>query len=230
MPLKPEIFHRRDNLVDGIAQLLMQEATSRVCILGPGGMGKTSVSLAVVESPLITEWFPGRNCVWVPCIEAASATLLLEILYTQLQVPGDKQVMLEKITSELDTLKQPHLILLDNFETLWNVPGGTQKQVGDILCRLAMLSHVAIFITMRGRYPPCDKAIKWQSKNIKSTDEAACLRIYHNINPGSENDPDVVKLLATLRHMPFAVTLWQNWGRRPFNCQGLVGRMVRVWT
>ena len=71
MPLKPEIFHGRDDLVEGIAQLLLQEETSRVCILGPGGMGKTSVSLAVVELPLIKERFPDGNCVWVPCIEAS---------------------------------------------------------------------------------------------------------------------------------------------------------------
>jgi tetratricopeptide (TPR) repeat protein len=70
-----------------------------------------------------------------------------------------------------------------------------------------MLSHVAILVTMRGRHPPCDKAIKWQSKNIESTDEAACLRIYHDINPDSENDPDVARLLEALGHMPFAVTL-----------------------
>ena len=57
MPLKPEIFHGRDDLIEGIAQLLLQEKTSRVCILGPGGMGKTSVSLAVAELPLIKEWF-----------------------------------------------------------------------------------------------------------------------------------------------------------------------------
>jgi hypothetical protein len=61
MPLKPEIFHGRDDFVKDIAQLLLQEETSRVCILGPGGMGKTSVSLAVVESPLIKERFPGGN-------------------------------------------------------------------------------------------------------------------------------------------------------------------------
>jgi tetratricopeptide (TPR) repeat protein len=209
MPLKPEIFHGRDDFVEDIAQLLLDEETSRICILGPGGMGKTSVSLAVVELPLIQERFPGKNCVWVPCIEATSATLLLEILYIQLQVPedGDKQVTLEKIISGLNVSKQPCLILLDNFETPWNAPGGTQKQVGDILRRLAMLSHVAILVTMRGRYPPCDKAINWQSKDIKATDEAACLHIYHDINPGSENDPDVARLLATLGHMPFAVTL-----------------------
>jgi len=212
IPLKPEVFYGRDDFVQDITRLLLQEETSRVCILGPGGMGKTSVSLAVVESPLIEERFPGGNLVWVPCIEATSAALLLEIVYIQLQVPGDKQVTLEKIISELDASKQPRLILLDNFETPWNAPGGSQKQVGDILRKLAMLSHVAILVTMRGRSPPCDKAIKWQSKDIKATDEAACLRIYHDINPGSENDPNVARLLATLGHMPFAVTLMAKLG------------------
>jgi len=213
MPMKPEIFHGRDDLVDGIAQLLLQEKTSRVCILGPGGMGKTSVSLAVVESPLIKERFTAGNCVWVPCIEATSATLLLEILYTQLLVPGDEQVTLEKIISELDGSKEPRVILLDNFETPWNAPGGTQKQVSDILRKLAMLSHVAILLTMRGTYPPCD-AIEWQSHTIQPTDEAACRHIFHDINPSSKDDPDVDRLLAVLGHMPFAVTLMANLGKR----------------
>ena len=102
MPLKPEIFHGRDDMVEGIAKLLLLEETSRVCILGPGGMGKTSVSLAVVELPLIKEQFPGGNIVWMPCIEATSATLL-KIMSIQLQIPGDKEVTLDKIISELNT-------------------------------------------------------------------------------------------------------------------------------
>jgi hypothetical protein len=87
IPLKPEIFHGRDGLVEEIGQLLMQEETSRICILGPGGMGKTSVSLAVVELPFVGDRFPLGNRVWLPCIEATSATRLLELLYIQLQVP-----------------------------------------------------------------------------------------------------------------------------------------------
>ena len=211
MPLKPEIFHGRDDFVQDIARLLMREETSRICILGPGGMGKTSVSLAVVELPLIKERFPNGNCVWVPCIEATSSTLLLEILYIQLQVPGDKEVTLAKIISELNLSKEPRLILLDNFETPWN--SRTQKQVSDILRNLAMSSHVAILVTMRGTYPPCD-TIEWQSHTIQPTDEAACRRIFHDINPSSKNDPDVDRLLAALGHMPFAVTLMANLGKR----------------
>jgi hypothetical protein len=40
-----------------------------------------------------------------------------------------------------------------------------------------MLSHVAILVTMRGRYPPCDETFKWQSKDIRPTDEAFAARI-----------------------------------------------------
>jgi hypothetical protein len=70
MPLKPGVFHGRDDIIEEIIQLLVKEETSRVCILGPGRMGKTSVSLAVVEPPLIKARFLPENRVWVPCIEA----------------------------------------------------------------------------------------------------------------------------------------------------------------
>lgn len=68
--MKPEIFQGRDGLVEGIAQLLLRGETSRICIIGPGGISKTSVSLAIVESLLIMDRFPGENVVWVPSIAA----------------------------------------------------------------------------------------------------------------------------------------------------------------
>src|SRR5882762_3125395 len=49
MPMKPRHFHGRDAIVTDVARLLTSGDTSRVCILGPGGMGKTSVALAVME-------------------------------------------------------------------------------------------------------------------------------------------------------------------------------------
>ena len=208
MPLKPAVFHGRDAIIEEITKLLVKEETSRVCILGAGGMGKTSVALGVVEQRLIKARFLPKNIVWVPCIEATSAILLLEIISTQLQVPGNiGQITIENIISLLATSTQPLLILLDNFETPYNELDGAQKQIEDILRRLAMLSHVAILVTMRGRYPPCAEAIKWQSKEIQPTDESACVRIYRSIYPDSENDPDVGRLLGILGHMPFAVTL-----------------------
>jgi hypothetical protein len=50
-----------------------------------------------------------------------------------------------------------------------------RKQVEYILRQIAKLSHVAIIVTMCGSRPPCDKAIKWQWRDIQPADEAACL-------------------------------------------------------
>ena len=229
MPLKPAVFHGRDVIIEEITQLLIVEETSRVCILGAGGMGKTSVALGVVEQPLIKARFPPENIVWVPCIEATSAALLLEILSTQLQVPGNvgQVATIEKIISLLSTSTQPRLILLDNFETPYNTLDGAQKQVEDNLRRLAMLGHIAILVTMRGRYPPCDEAIKWQSKDIQPTDEAACLLIYRSIHTDSENDPDVGRLLGILGHMPFAVTLMARLAKEG---QSTAKELILAWS
>ena len=228
MPLKPAVFYGRDLVIEEITQLLVKEETSRVCILGPGGMGKTSVALGVVEHSLIKARFLPENITWVPCIEATSATLLLEILSTQLQVPGNiGPITIEKIISLLATSTQPRLILLDNFETPYNALDGAQKQVEDNLRRLAMLSHIAILVTMRGRYPPCDEAITWQSKEIQPTDEGACLRIYHRIYPDSENDPDVGRLLGILGQMPFAITLMARLAKEG---QSTAKELILAWS
>ncbi|KIM34777.1 hypothetical protein M413DRAFT_404347 [Hebeloma cylindrosporum] len=213
IPLKPEVFHGRDDLVQDIVRSLLQEETPHVCILGPGGMGKTSVALAVAESTLIRERFPGRNLVWVPCKEAKSPSHLLEILSIQLQLFGERQVTFQRIISELNSSTQPRLILLDNFETPWNRPGESQKEVTEILQKLAMLSHVAILVTMRGTYPPLD-TIEWRSQMIQPIDEAASRRTFHDINPSSKDDPDVDRLLAAVGHMPLAVSLMANLGKR----------------
>ena len=127
MPLKPAIFHGRDVIIEEITQLLIKKETSRVSILGAGGMGKTSVALAVVEQSLIRAQFLPENIVWVPCVETTSATLLLETLSTQLQVPVNTgQPTIEKIISLLATSTNPRLILLDNFETPYYMLDGVQ--------------------------------------------------------------------------------------------------------
>ena len=89
IPPRREIFVGRQSAVRELASLLAAEATSRVCITGPGGMGKTSVALAVMENAVVKEAFRQEHQFWVPCVEAKSADLLHRILYTQLRITED---------------------------------------------------------------------------------------------------------------------------------------------
>jgi len=152
MPLKPMIFYERDELVEKTSKLLSSSETAvHMCLLGPGGMGKTSVALAIIESPLVQAKFQEAYRVWVPCIEATSASLFLQVLYTGLRVKRQTDSVISNILDELKLSKGPYLLLLDNFETPWNATDESyQKRVKETLHKLNQLGHVSILITTRG--------------------------------------------------------------------------------
>ena len=68
MPSIPPIFFGRDKLVEKMSKLLsLSETALHMCFLGPGGMGKTSIALAIVGSDPVQARFQEEHRVWVPC-------------------------------------------------------------------------------------------------------------------------------------------------------------------
>ena len=207
MPSKPMIFFGRDELVKKMSGLLSSpERTSHICFLGPGGMGKTSLALAIVESPLVGQKFSPERCVWVPCVEATSGVLFLQVLYTSVRVKCQTDSILNDIVFELNSSQEPVLLLLDNFDTPWNTSDGTKKQVEDTLRTLNKLSHVSILVTMRGSRPPTSD-IQWHPEIVPPTNKEACRNICFEISSDLRQDPHLDELLDALGCMPFAVTL-----------------------
>jgi len=214
MPLKPTIFYGRDDLVEKTSKLLSSSETAvHMCLLGPGGMGKTSVALAIIESPLVQAKFQEFYRVWVPCIEATSASLFLQVLCTSLRVKRQTASVISDILDELKSSKGPYLLLLDNFETPWNTTDESdQKRVEETLHKLNQLGHVSILITMRGSHSPTID-VDWYSETIPAADKNACQRICRRINPLWNSDPDIDQLVGAVGCMPFAVTLMASRGR-----------------
>ena len=81
IPANGNIFHGRDPLVAQLVGILTSKLDGgkrpRVCLLGPGGMGKTSTALAVMANLEMKKHFPEQNQIWVPCIKATSLSLFL---------------------------------------------------------------------------------------------------------------------------------------------------------
>ncbi|KAK7014220.1 hypothetical protein R3P38DRAFT_1442264 [Favolaschia claudopus] len=218
MPPSHRILCGRDELVNEIASLLVNQETSRVCITGIGGMGKTSVALAVTETALIRETFQKEYIFWVPCIEGKSADLLRRILYAQLRITADSYDSLDPLIAELNSLKQPRLVLLDNFETPW-LSGQDQDKVADILARLAALPHIALLVTMTSGFTP--GIIKWEHRPLSALDPAAARdafrSMYRDAAQGHElavDEPQLDEFLASIGNIPLAITLTAATGGR----------------
>ncbi|KAF7333661.1 hypothetical protein MSAN_02409200 [Mycena sanguinolenta] len=231
MPSPHHIFYGRESLVNDIISLLRSEKTSRVCITGVGGMGKTSVALAVAEQAVAENIFSNEYVFWVPCVEAKSPDLLRRILYAQLRITAKSYDSLDMLVTDLDASRQRRLLLLDNFETPWlSGSGRDQAEIGDILVRLAKLPHIALLVTMTSGFSP--GRIEWQHRALQALDADAARDTFETKYRDAGGDlelntgPELDTLLAAIGHIPLAITLMAACG----GYQGASpGALLREW-
>ncbi|KZO91442.1 hypothetical protein CALVIDRAFT_541846 [Calocera viscosa TUFC12733] len=61
LPSKPQIFFGRDSEVDLLIQALIDNTAAHLAILGPGGMGKTTIATAVLHNDRVVRGKSGRK-------------------------------------------------------------------------------------------------------------------------------------------------------------------------
>ncbi|KAG6913894.1 hypothetical protein DXG01_003655 [Tephrocybe rancida] len=181
IPANTHIFHGRDTLVTKLVGVLVGGSRQHICLLGPGGMGKTSTSLAVMNHPDVEARFAEHLRVWVPCVKAPSTSLLFDTLCTSLGISIKSGNPLSDILSVLRT-SPPIVLVLDNFETPWNAAEGQSSS------------------------SPCED-LPWHRVDLRAVDATAARDIYISWHPKGNEDPGLPDLLKLIGHMPLAITL-----------------------
>ncbi|KAJ7578907.1 hypothetical protein C8J56DRAFT_345911 [Mycena floridula] len=184
---------------------------AHLALLGAGGQGKTATALKVMAHPAMKRFYSRKNSLWVPCDEATSPEMFLHILYNSLAITVDTHNTLEDILNELRKTSKPIILLLDNFETPWNVPEA-RGTMARILQDIAQFTHVALFVTMRAAVAPCEE-IEWEEMRIQTLDPAASHQLFVSIHPESREDSKLSELLEMLGHMALAVKLMARYGK-----------------
>ncbi|KAG8984201.1 hypothetical protein FRB93_006689 [Tulasnella sp. JGI-2019a] len=212
IPPKPALFYGRDAEVEDIAHRIITTCPSRFGITGAGGIGKTSLVSAILEHTDVIQYFESRIH-WARCDEASSVPLLIEIIAKAFRLDPPSKDRLQDIKLFLQFNTQPRLLVLDNFETPWDI-GGRQSDITDILCVLAAFPHLAILVTMRGTLPGIGR-VRWSRPELPPLavlPPKASRELYVDIDPNAAGDEALETLLSELDHMPLAVTLMAKVG------------------
>ncbi|KAK7063425.1 NB-ARC domain-containing protein [Favolaschia claudopus] len=206
LPSTPQIFHGRDSEMGDILEMLKQDAP-RIAILGPGGIGKTSVAAAILNHPDIVMQFPHRH--FVPCHSSPTCADLVSNIASHIGV--DKATNLSRKIMRLFTSREkPSLLILDNFETPWE-PQSSRSEVEEFLSSLAAISALAIVLTVRGAERP--PGVRWTRPflpPLQPLDDAAALQTFMDIADAHHNEDAIRQVLALTANLPLAVNLIAN--------------------
>ncbi|KAJ7479129.1 P-loop containing nucleoside triphosphate hydrolase protein, partial [Mycena latifolia] len=207
LPASPQIFHGRESeLNEAIATLVTDPA--RVAFLGPGGMGKTTLAIAVLYHPAVIEKYSIRH--FVTCESANTSGCLVAILGSHLGLGNSAQ--LPKAIVQHFRQCGPCLLVLDNLETPWE-PLESRGAVEEFLSILADVPSLALLITMRGAERP--GKVKWNRPFLPPLEPlslSAARQIFVAVadEPGDEEELALTDLLDVSGSLPLVVSLMAN--------------------
>jgi predicted ATPase len=140
LPASPKIFHGRESELEGLVDILLRDP-ARVAILGPGGMGKTTLAMAALHHPKVADKYQIRYV--ISCESAQTVDSLIAIIVAHLGLETSKTS--ERAVVAVLSTGQPCLMILDNFETPWEALEGRAKVEG-FLALIADIPHVALLV------------------------------------------------------------------------------------
>jgi hypothetical protein len=140
VPAPVQVFHGRESELKDIVAALMQ-GPARVAIMGPGGMGKTTLVLAALHHPDVESRYPHRY--FVSCESATGDAELISIVGSHLGLEQSGQLS-NAICGYFRDMG-PSILVLDNMETPWE-PLSNRKKVEGFLSLLGDVQHLALFV------------------------------------------------------------------------------------
>ncbi|TDL23914.1 hypothetical protein BD410DRAFT_767765 [Rickenella mellea] len=226
-PASPENFYGRDDYTNQVIHTLLTNVPARLAILGPGGVGKTSVAAAVFHNPRIKDYFQNHRT-FISCEALLTADSLTESLCRGFDLSIQDGKPLKTLLNYLQSAPQI-LLVLDNFETLWDADNENQDTL-KLLRNLSTLTNLHILMTIRGILRP--PGISWTEPVLEplpvlSVDIAKMA--YLAISPTYDHD-SLEQLLEKVGYLPLAINLLANLAQMGFSPSALLAAWVKEQT
>ena len=200
LPAAGPVWGREDEVAAVVAAVMV---AGSVAVLGPPGIGKSTVCLAALHDREVAERFGVRRW-FVRCDGAEDAAGLVSGIAAEVGVVGEVPAggLWPRVLAELGSA--PGVVVLDNLETPW---GGDPLGVEQVLRSLAAAVGVGLVVTVRGTARP--GGIRWRDPVLVGPLGRAAARLVFLEVAGSEfgADPALDDLVAELDGVSLAVEL-----------------------
>jgi hypothetical protein len=145
--LPPPRCFGRDPIIAGLVQSLCARRPEPTPVLGPPGIGKSTICLASMHHRRVVALFAGRRW-FVRCNAATTGEGLLADIATTLGIPPGPDRVAQTLTA---LAAGPGVLVLDNAETPWEADTEATEAV---LGRLAAITELRLLVTVRGAQRP----------------------------------------------------------------------------
>ncbi|KAJ7241461.1 P-loop containing nucleoside triphosphate hydrolase protein, partial [Mycena rebaudengoi] len=202
LPPSPKIFHGRESELKDVVNVLLQNSAC-VAILGTGGVGKTSLAIAVLHNPQVEAKYSHRY--FVPCHSSPTCTELAGTIAHHIGL--EKGSNMAKKIAHYFSYAPPCLLVLDNLETPWETLS-SRSEVEEFLSLLTDNPHLGLLITLRGAERP--SKVKWTRPFLAPLEpfsNVAAWQTFIEVADEGHDDASIKELLELTGNLPLAVSL-----------------------
>ncbi|KAH7919784.1 hypothetical protein BV22DRAFT_1133576 [Leucogyrophana mollusca] len=219
-PPGPSMFFGRDDLVRDAVECLN---TQHVVLVGPGGIGKSSIAKAILNEDTVVARFEDRRFfVRFDDINASQVTHGAFIGRIA-RALGLRSSLLSSVKTSLATSEA--FLVLDNAETFQDAASDADSsRIAETIDELGSLPSVTIMLTTRNRRVSMN--LRYATIDVPALEASAARQVFTEIYPVDGSQAIVDRLLSALDFHALSINLLAHVAREN---QWTVEELMRSW-